>query len=53
LRKLDETIYGLEPGRIRVLGERGTAAHQATSGQGKGNITIFMAADVDGEIYNY
>ena len=45
----DETIYGWHSSRIRVLRERGTATHRATSGRGEGNITIFMAADADGE----
>jgi hypothetical protein len=46
----DEIIYCFDPSRIRVLGERRTAVHRATSGQDRGNITIFMAADLDGEI---
>lgn len=41
----------LDPCRITVVGESRTAVHRATSGQGRGNITIFMAADVDAEIY--
>ena len=36
-----------------VLGERRTAVHRSTSGQGRRNITIFMAADVDGGIYHH
>jgi len=49
----DKTIYGLDPSRIRVLGERRTAVHRATSGQGRGNINTFIAADGDGEIYHH
>lgn len=49
----DETIHGLDPSRNRAPGERSTAVRRATSGQGKGNITIFMAVNVDGEIYHH
>ena len=46
---LDETSFCLDPSRIRVVGETGTASHQATSGPGVENITVLMAANAAGE----
>jgi hypothetical protein len=43
---LDETSFCLVPSRIRVVGETANASHRATSGPGKENITVPVAANV-------
>jgi hypothetical protein len=45
----DETSFCLDPSRIRVVGDRGTASHRATSGPGKENITVLMATNAAGQ----
>lgn len=46
---IDETSFCLDPSRIKVVGQRGTAAHRATSGSGKENITVLVGANAAGE----
>lgn len=46
---IDETSFCLDPSRIKVVGEKGTAAHRATSGPGKENITVLMGGNAAGE----
>lgn len=46
---IDETSFCLDPTRIKVVGEIGTAAHRATSGPGKENISVLLGGNAAGE----
>ncbi|XP_074026300.1 uncharacterized protein [Leptinotarsa decemlineata] len=46
---LDETSFCLDPSRIKVVGEKGKAAHRTTSGPGRENITVLLGGNAAGE----
>ncbi|KAB0793820.1 hypothetical protein PPYR_13440 [Photinus pyralis] len=46
---IDETSFCVDPARIKVVGERGTAAHRVTSGPGRENITVLFGGNAAGE----
>lgn len=46
---VDETSFCLDPSRVKVVGQKGTAAHRATSGPGRENISVLMGANAAGE----
>lgn len=45
---VDETSFCLDPTRVKVVGERGKAAHRVTAGPAKENITVLMGANAVG-----
>ncbi|CAH1997501.1 unnamed protein product [Acanthoscelides obtectus] len=46
---IDETGFCLDPSRIKVVGEKGRAAHRTTSGPGRENITVLLGGNAAGE----
>lgn len=46
---IDETGFCLDPSRIKVVGEKGKAAHRTTSGPGRENITVLLGGNAAGE----
>lgn len=42
---IDETSFCLDPSRIKVVGQKGTAAHRATSGSGRENISVLLGGN--------
>lgn len=46
---LDESSFCLDPKKVKVVGAKGTAAHRATSGTGRDNISVLIGASAAGE----
>ncbi|CAH2011313.1 unnamed protein product [Acanthoscelides obtectus] len=46
---IDETGFCLDPSRIKVVGEKGRAAHRTTSGPARENITVLLGGNAAGE----
>lgn len=46
---IDETSFCLDSIRIKVVGERGKAAHRTTSGPGRENISVLLGRNAAGE----
>lgn len=46
---IDETSFCLDPSRVKVVGEKGKAAHRTTSGPGRENITVLLGGNAAGE----
>lgn len=46
---MDETSFSLDPSRVKVVGEKGEAAHRVTAGPGRENYSVLMGANAAGE----
>nr|XP_029709500.1 uncharacterized protein LOC109411362 [Aedes albopictus] len=46
---IDETSFCLDPSRVKVVGERGKAAHRVTAGPGRENVTVLMGGSASGQ----
>lgn len=46
---LDETSFCLDPSRVKVVGEKGTAAHRVTAGPGRENFSVLLGGNAAGD----
>lgn len=46
---IDESSFCLDPSRVRVVGEKGKAAHRVTAGPGRENYSVLMGANAAGD----
>lgn len=46
---VDETSFCLDPTRIKVVGEKGVAAHRITAGPGKENFSVLLGGNAVGD----
>ncbi|XP_055623549.1 uncharacterized protein LOC129766978 [Toxorhynchites rutilus septentrionalis] len=46
---IDETSFCLDPSRVKVVGQKGRAAHRVTAGSGKENFTVLMGGNAVGQ----
>lgn len=46
---MDETSFCLDPTRIKVVGEKGKAAHKTTAKPAKENFSVLLGGDAAGE----
>lgn len=45
---IDESSFCLDPSRVKVVGEKGKAAHRVTAGPGRENFTVLMGGSASG-----
>lgn len=47
INNVDETSFCLDPDRVKVVGEKGTAAHRVTAGPGREYFTVLMGGRLE------